>query len=126
MTRRPVLPPLREVAGAVCPMGCGETLVLSTTGTLMCSFSRCPERFTAQRLLCHPEPEAHVVELREGSIRVQHPLFERIGLALFDCDVREKVASFPRLHAPGRYRVFTQQGPEPQDWRWKRIGDASQ
>ncbi len=72
-----------------CPMGCGETLVLTTTnghGLVMCSKSSCPRPFAVSELISDPETH-HLVSIEERDYSIQHPLRERLDGILFHCSL---------------------------------------
>ncbi|MDJ1137917.1 DUF6085 family protein [Streptomyces iconiensis] len=93
-----------SVAGH-CPMGCGETLMLGEGGCVTCRKLNCPQPDAVTTLLDDSETE-HLVEFRETGFTIRHPLRERLGDALMECELHEWCASFNRPPvAPGRYRV---------------------
>lgn len=98
--------PLIDIAGAYCPMGCGQTLHLSTaSGMISCPAPQCPDSGAAQKIISDPESE-HVVLFGSDSFTVRHPLKERLG-DLFACEMH---ATCLRLDGPpggrtGRYRA---------------------
>ena len=81
-----------------CPMGCGTTL------------------FLGEGLLEDAEAE-HVVTFEASTFTVRHPLRERIGGQLEDCDLHRYVAALPGPPVrPGRYRARAQ---PTGDWSWE-------
>jgi len=89
-----------------CPMGCGETLhVSSSSGVIDCVDPGCPMPGAVTELLKDPQT-VHNVRVDPTGFAIQHPMAERIGLALFDCDLQVWLEA---LHeAPvsaGLYRV---------------------
>jgi Family of unknown function (DUF6085) len=91
----------------------------------MCTAPGCPRRSAVHEILAAGGP-FHVVELRERSFRMVHPLIERLpppgsdaapdGAALFDCALEAWIASQggpPRV--PGTWRVHATSGGE---WVW--------
>jgi hypothetical protein len=92
-----------------CPMGCGNTLhvmVGGGSGGLTCLARNCPDKNAAQKILSDGETE-HVVVYKGGTYVVRHPLRERIGDALVECEVAAAVFRFgdhPR--EDGRYRAM--------------------
>ncbi len=46
---------IRDISGAYCPMGCGETLHLMTGGMMQCLNRGCPNSGAAQKILSDPE-----------------------------------------------------------------------
>lgn len=96
---------IRDINGAYCPMGCGETLHLMEGGLISCLAPRCPDKGAAQKILSYPEAD-DVVLFGADSFTVLHPLRERLG-DLFACGVH---AACNRLGGPpegktGYYRV---------------------
>jgi hypothetical protein len=77
------------VAG-YCPMGCGQTLVLDGSGHIFCSAHECPQANAVDEILGDREHE-HIVKFekqRKGySWSIQHPLRERVGHKLLDCEI---------------------------------------
>jgi hypothetical protein len=98
-----------------CPMGCGETLILSRDHVI-CSWLTCPDPGRADALLGERETE-HVVLLRERDFVIQHPLREHRD-ELFECDLMQRLNELPGPPMPpGRYRVH----PEGGGWRWEPL-----
>jgi hypothetical protein len=88
-----------------CPMGCGQTLFLGTGGHVTCSYIPCPDPTAADTILDDREHE-HVVDLGEQTFTVRHPLRERVGDQILDCQLHNYLAELggpPRR--PGRYRA---------------------
>jgi hypothetical protein len=86
-------------------MGCGETLELHD-GRVMCIMVGCLDYLAVDRILADPETE-HVVEVDETGFSVQHPLRERVGGMLFQCDLHSRLKALgdpPKQ--PGRYRAL--------------------
>lgn len=108
-----------RVAG-YCPMGCGQSLVLVDGGHVVCSVAECPNRFAVDELLADTETE-HVVLFGESGFTVRHPLAERLGDALLNCDLHLYIAG---LDGPpvqlGRYRARRQAGR----WAWEALSAA--
>lgn len=96
---------IRDVHRAYCPMGCGNTLHLMQSGTLMCLAQDCPRPDAAQTILEDPESE-HIVVFREDGWEMIHPLRDRLG-GLLACMVHEAVMKLPGPPAgiTGKYRV---------------------
>jgi len=98
-------PPYPIRVQGYCPMGCGQTLHLTSGGTIACRHSSCPRRYAAAEVLYDEETE-HVVELGETTFTVRHPLRERLDDALMTCQLHEYLAQLDGPPAPpGRYRV---------------------
>lgn len=111
---------LVPVAG-VCPMGCGETLILLEHGRVSCSSETCPRPLAVTELLADAETE-HVVDFGHTSFTVRHPLRERLDNELMTCDVHAAVdrTSNPLLGRRGTYRVV----PSARGWgnpRWEAL-----
>lgn len=90
-----------------CPMGCGQTLFLGSGGYVTCSWAECPNPSAVADLLDDSETE-HIVQLDAHCFTVRHPLRERLGDFLMDCQVDDYLADVGRggpPWAPGRYRV---------------------
>lgn len=133
---------VRDVAGAYCPMGCGQTLHLSPGGMIVCLTPTCPDQMAVSKLLGESETD-HIVTLNDdartwvfnketgydeqvspgvwyGSFTIRHPLRERIELDdLADCPLHPHLS---RNHPgeAGTYRVtptsWVHDGdPDPQD-----------
>jgi hypothetical protein len=100
------MPHVRDISGAVCPMGCGETLHLMSGGLIMCLARGCPDQGAAQKILSDRETE-HVVVFGEDLFTVRHPLRERIGDGLLSCEVHDMCWRMdgPPGGAAGRYRA---------------------
>jgi hypothetical protein len=99
------MPPIRDIAGACCPMGCGETLHLMAGGMISCLGPDCPDQGAAQKILSDRETE-HVVVFGADSYTVRHPLRDRLG-DLFSCPVHLLVHALPGPpdDQTGRYRA---------------------
>lgn len=96
---------IRDIAGVNCPMGCGQTLHLMQSGTILCLNQACTQPDAAQKILGDRETE-HIAVFGVDSWTVVHPLRDRLGDLLF-CPVHEAVG---RLDGPpggmtGRYRA---------------------
>lgn len=83
-----------RVAGAFCPMGCGQTLSLLNTGYVHCMADGCPQPDAARKILADPE-HLDVVIFGADSWTVRHPLRERLG-DLATCPVNAVVATLGR------------------------------
>ncbi len=119
---------IRDIVGAYCPMGCGQTLHLGAGGLISCLAPACPRKHAVQQLLSESETE-HIVTLRDdaltwqfnketgfdeqvspgvfyGSFTVRHPLRERVELAdLADCKLLRPHLSRNDPGEAGTYRV---------------------
>lgn len=89
---------LAAIKGAQCPMGCGGTLRLDTDGTIVCVGQICDRRDAAHAILS--EGTDHVVEVADKRLTIIHPLAERLGRGVFDCDLYELWQASPRV-TPG-------------------------
>lgn len=97
--------PLHDIRGAYCPMGCGQTIHLMGSGMLGCVNYQCPDKGAAQKVLSDAETE-HVVVYKGGTCVVRHPLRERIGDALVECEVAAAVFALSQHpEGDGRYRA---------------------
>lgn len=99
-----------EVVRGFCPMGCGQTLVL-TDSKVTCRNDDCPSPFKVAAILADAETE-HIVDVGEENFTTQHPIRER-GTHLWECDLHQRIAcmAFPPV-APGRYRVTVESEPD--------------
>lgn len=92
-----------------CPMGCGQTLVVTGSGHIVCFDADCPRPHAVTELLMDVETE-HLVEVQEESFAVQHPLRERLDGGLFDCRLFDDILITFGQPADamdlGRYRVI--------------------
>jgi Family of unknown function (DUF6085) len=100
------MPHVRDISGAYCPMGCGETLHLMSGGLIQCLARNCPDQGAAQKILSDRETD-HVVLFEEDLFTVRHPLRERLDGDLFSCEVHGMCW---RMDGPpggiaGRYRA---------------------
>lgn len=133
---------IRDIVGAYCPMGCGQTLHLSAGGMIVCLAPDCPDQMAVAKLLGEPETD-HIVTLRDdaktwvfneetqqseqvslgalyGTFTIRHPLRERIELEdLAHCPL---IVRTSRNHPgeAGTYRVrptswVHDADPDPQD-----------
>lgn len=101
-------------------MGCGETLFLSGEGYVCCEGLRCPRHTAPSEILADAETE-HIVVLRERNFDVQHPLRERIGGELFDCELHQYLHSLDGPPAsPGRYRAVKEHGSR---WMFTKVAE---
>lgn len=103
-----------HVAGH-CP-ACGKTcLFVGDGGLLTCAWSNCPNPAAASELFDDAETE-HIVWFDTAEFTIRHPLRERLGDALLDCDLHHHIAglSGPPVR-PGRYRARLVDGR----WTWE-------
>lgn len=110
-------------------MGCGQTLFLGAAGYITCGYVECPDPESVSTILDDREAE-HAVTLRDTDFTVKHPLRERIGDALLQCDLHARITEEPKPpHPPGRYRVtyvgIDQDSASYHDdgYHWEHIGD---
>lgn len=94
-----------------CPMGCGETLLVQGTANptmarVRCAANACPSPFAVGELLADAETE-HVAFVSIDGFTVRHPLRERIGGALQECEIHAYLAASldDGWMEPGTYRV---------------------
>jgi Family of unknown function (DUF6085) len=112
----------RKVEGH-CPMGCGETLVLTGGNCITCMSLRCPRPDAVTTLLADQEAE-HIVVFGETEFAVRHPLRERLDDALMDCDLHKDIAAMagPPVK-PGTYRArwadYDAATPGYGQWTWE-------
>lgn len=106
----------RAVQG-YCPMGCGRTLFLADGGYVTCSYVRCPRPDAVADILADRESE-HIVVFSAGDFTIRHPLRERLGDSLMDCELHKvlEVLAGPPVQ-PGRYRA-TLSG---ERWTWTAV-----
>jgi hypothetical protein len=99
-----------------CPMGCGRTLFLGSSGYVTCSLVGCPRPDAVVDLLAEDEPE-HVVTFTEDGFTIRHPLRERLDGQLEDCDLHRWCLNLPGPPvALGQYRVPLEDGA-PTSWQ---------
>ena len=105
-----------EVAG-YCP-ACGkQSLRLMARGHVTCCRLDCPHPDAASVILHDPETQ-HIVQLGETEFTVRHPLIERLGDALMDCDLHAEIAAGDGPpFAVGKYRVSGTAGAR----RWEGV-----
>lgn len=98
-----------------CPMGCGTTLKRTNFGQVVCDYKDCPDPTRLHRILMDPEGEDHIVVFKEDSFIVQHPLKERMGDRMVECDLHAyiKGQDGPPVE-PGRYRALSLETTSPQ------------
>jgi len=97
-----------------CPMGCGQTLRAEETravNRIVCWGSGCPEPLAASRILQDSETE-HVVQFGGSGFTLRHPLRERLGDALMECDLHLLLMALPGPPdgRPGRFTAREQDG----------------
>jgi Family of unknown function (DUF6085) len=116
----------RRVYG-YCPMGCGESLFLATSGFVECVKLDCPNPVAVSQVLQERETE-HLVTFDEDGWQAKHPLRERIRDELLSCPIGDAVAIMlkgdPGLEVLGTYRV----APSPigpGGWGWKQVNDGA-
>ena len=91
-----------QVAG-YCPMGCGQTLYLDD-GRIYCRSPQCPRGDAVSDLLADAETN-HIVWLRDEDFTIRHPLRERLGDELLNCQLHADLAQWGPPLNPGKYRV---------------------
>lgn len=97
-------PGAQPVAGH-CPMGCGQKLALDRDAKVYCQNPMCPDQHAMHTIMADSETE-HLVYVESAGWTVRHPLRERIGNALDECEVTklmQRMGAAPL--APGTYRV---------------------
>ena len=93
------------LVGAHCPMGCGQTLFVLTGNHIMCDNPTCPDYTVVSDILADPETE-HIVTLEHDDFAIKHPLRERVGDELLNCQLHVSIAALDGPPAPtGTYRV---------------------
>lgn len=80
-----------------CPMGCGETLVV-TKGFIFCSKNGCPNPLATDILIRSHNVE-HIVSFKEDGWYIIHPLRERLRLAMSDQTAMEVCGLNDVMHA---------------------------
>ena len=105
--------PITDLPTLYCPMGCGNTLHVMSSGAIRCLLPKCPDPNAVVKILSQPESHLDVVEFTGDDFRILHPLRERIDGQLFDCPVHlacQVMDGPPRdaagRPAPGRYRAW--------------------
>jgi len=97
---------IRDIIGAYCPMGCGETLHLTPGGAIACLAPACPRKYAAREILGDRETD-HIVVFGADSWTIKHPLRDRLG-DLFSCTIHEQAGAMggPPGGQTGRYRAI--------------------
>ena len=97
---------IRDIAGAFCPMGCGESLHLMASGLILCLDPHCEKPDAAQQILGERESD-HIVTFTADDWDIIHPLRDRLGRGLLACPVHEACKKLPGPPAgiAGKYRV---------------------
>lgn len=98
-----------------CPMGCGETLFRGTGGHITCWALKCPNPSAVDKILADPQV-GHIVRTDEFDFAIQHPLAERIGGSLFDCELERFLTGLATSPQPPGFYKVTGTGT---DWFWK-------
>lgn len=91
-----------------CP-ACGHQLLRRNpvTGQVECTHSGCSDPDALHKILAEDEREHIAMFDDRGFMTLRHPLRERLGDALMQCDVHEHVTYRGASYLPpGRYRVF--------------------
>lgn len=102
-----------------CP-ACGvEALFVGSGGWLTCSVIGCPDPTALANALKDPNIHRHVVTFADDGFVVRHPLSERHGTGIEDCDLHHCIAAMsgPPVK-PGRYLAI----PHGDGWGWQPIG----
>lgn len=88
-----------------CPMGCGQSLIVSEGGYIVCGHLECPDPEAVTNILADRETE-HLVTFSEHDFTIWHPLRERIGAALLRCELHARLQEmgYPPVE-PGTYRA---------------------
>lgn len=113
-----------------CLAGCGPTLVLAATGTVVCARPDCPDPDAAARLL-EDTTAQHTVALRDdGTWTVRHPLIERSNGTLLDCGISGMIVTQGTPPAPaGIYVVIVDPDTMRLLWHtpeaWAALCDAT-
>lgn len=114
--------PIIDLPRLYCPMGCGNTLHVMSSGMIRCLLKSCPDPMATEKLLGQPESHLDVVQIDEDGFSILHPLRERLGGGLFDCPVNKALLAMPEPPAlPGRYRAKL---GEDGTLDLSRLGDA--
>lgn len=90
-----------------CPMGCGPTLFVDSTGYIACTAADCEDPAAIAKIPGDRETE-HIVAFDRHSFSTQHPLKERLNGLLFDCEIHDEIRDMggPPPEGLGRYRVL--------------------
>lgn len=107
-----------------CPRGCGQTLYaeeMNVSNRIICMGEACDDPVAVNKLLQDSETE-HVVRFSLHDFTVRHPLRERIGDELMDCDAHTECSSLrcPPEGEPGLYRMYRDQDGYGE-YRFERI-----
>lgn len=103
-----------------CPHGCGETLFVYD-GRIICAGEACDDDEAVNKILQDGETE-HIVRFSRHSFTVRHPLRERIGDELMNCEVHLECGALmgPPEGEPGLYRVYPDHDRRGE-YRFERI-----
>ena len=103
----------------VCPACGGRSLFVGDGAFITCSRLDCPEPDAVSSILDDDEIQ-HVVEFREGTFTIRHPLSERIEDRLMDCALFDFLSTLPGPPVrPGRYRARAVGGL--REWAWETL-----
>lgn len=102
-----------------CPACGGSSLLLGNGGYVTCSRQECPNPTAVADIL--ESETAHIVTFADTGFIIRHPLIERLGDDLAECELHRHVATLdgpPVVH--GTYRARKVNGR----WSWERMRDA--
>lgn len=101
----------------LCPMGCGDTLLVNDEYRISCYGSQCPRPSAADEILSEPTA-GHIMETNIFRYDLIHPLRERLDQQLLQCELSRYLDTLESTPvSPGRYQV-TGSGT---DWHYESL-----
>jgi Family of unknown function (DUF6085) len=107
------------VVQGYCPMGCGRTLRLSSSGLVVCFDRNCPRPNAVSDLLQDNETE-HIVWMNDERWLVRHPLWERIVGRMDSCTLTTDLNEMGPPESAGRWRAHKLD----DGWKLQPIGNV--
>lgn len=111
-----------------CPMGCGQTLFLGSSGYVTCATLECPRPDAASLLLEEQETDHVAIFADDDTFSLLHPLRERLEGELFDCRLHNHLSSLSEAPvAPGKYHVSylgAGNGLWGESWEFEEITES--
>lgn len=103
----------------VCPACGGRSLFIGEGGWITCSRLDCPEPDAVSTILNDDEIQ-HIVEFKDQTFTIRHPLCERIEDRLMECELFDFLRTLPGPPVrPGRYRARPVGGL--REWAWETL-----
>lgn len=104
-----------------CPMGCGQTIDVTSNGFVLCVQPQCPDTHAIAKIFAEDSLKHHVRISPDGHWGAVHPLHERINGNLLDCEVHKGVADALRYGFDnGTFWMWYDETDE--EWKWKTDG----